>query len=69
MSAHAAHTLVESLGWTLLHFVWQGALVALVLWLLLAGLAGASSRARYLLRCAAFTLMVLSPALTFAWLW
>ena len=69
MSAHTAHTLVESLGWTLLHFLWQGALIALVLWLLLAGLAGVSARKRYLLRCAAFALMVLSPALTFAWLW
>lgn len=26
-------TLTQALGWTLLHFVWQGALIALVLFL------------------------------------
>ncbi|MBA3768408.1 MAG: hypothetical protein H0W99_15795, partial [Acidobacteria bacterium] len=42
------HVLVQSLGWTLLHFVWQGALVALAHAGVNALLADADARARYL---------------------
>lgn len=57
---------VDVLGWTLLHFVWQGALVALLLWCGLALMGGASARARYGVCCLALVFMVALPLATFA---
>jgi len=57
--AHAA-------GWTLLHFLWQGALVALILACVLALLSGRSAQPRYLAACAALVLMAVLPLITFA---
>jgi HEAT repeat protein/beta-lactamase regulating signal transducer with metallopeptidase domain len=57
-------TAVETLGWILLHFAWQGALAAAVLW---TGLLLTSSRRaslRYALGCAALLLMVAAPLAT-----
>jgi beta-lactamase regulating signal transducer with metallopeptidase domain len=65
LAAYAA-SLVPALGWTLLHFLWQGALVALVLRLLLKTCA--TARARHDLALAALVLMALAPVATFAWL-
>lgn len=56
---------VRALGWTLVHFLWQGALVAVVLELVLASLRRAGSETRYALRCAALVSMGLAPAITF----
>jgi beta-lactamase regulating signal transducer with metallopeptidase domain len=56
---------VRALGWALVHFLWQGALVAALLELALFGLRGASSELRYLVRCGALLLMAAAPALTF----
>ena len=57
---------VHALGWTLLHFLWQGALVALVLWCMLALLRGHRSQLRYAAACCALALMVVLPVVTFA---
>jgi bla regulator protein BlaR1 len=57
--AHAA-------GWTLLHFLWQGALVAIILACVLALLTGRSAQPRYLAACAALVLMAALPLITFA---
>jgi GWxTD domain-containing protein len=57
--AHAA-------GWTLLHFLWQGALVAIVLACVLALLTGRSALPRYLAACAALVLIAILPLITFA---
>jgi TonB family protein len=62
----SGHPLVHALGWTLLHFCWQGAAVALVLWCVLGLLGGRSSQARYGAACLALGLMVALPAGTFA---
>ena len=62
----SGHPLVHALGWTLLHFCWQGAAVALVLWCVLGLLGGRSSQARYGAACLALGLMVALPAATFA---
>ena len=35
MSAHDSHIFIETLAWTLIHFLWQGAMVAVVLWLVM----------------------------------
>ena len=55
----------QALGWTLLHFLWQGAALGLLAWLALALLRGASARARYGAACAALLLMIAAPVATF----
>jgi Zn-dependent protease with chaperone function len=57
------------LGWTLLHFLWQGILVA-ALYALARALAGGriSARGRYAIACASLLAMTLAPALTYWWL-
>ena len=65
MSQHELHVLVARLAWTLIHFLWQGALIALVLHLVLAGLRQRSPNLRYVVRCAALGLMALAPVVTF----
>jgi len=61
-----AHGLLRALGWTLLHFCWQGAIVAVVLWCVLKLLAPRSSQARYGAACFAMLLLVAMPSITFA---
>ena len=57
------------LGWTLLHFLWQGALVA-GLYALARALAGGriSARGRYAIACASLLAMTAAPAVTYWWL-
>jgi hypothetical protein len=62
----AAHWLVRSFGWTLLHFCWQGALLALLLWCTLQLLARRPAQERYIAACIALSLMILLPLVTFA---
>ncbi|HYL77966.1 MAG TPA: M56 family metallopeptidase [Bryobacteraceae bacterium] len=50
----------------LLHFVWQGLLIALLAWVALAILRNGSARLRYLVSCAALGIMTLAPVVT-AW--
>ena len=59
----------ERLGWTLLHFLWQGILVA-ALYALARALAGGrmSARGRYAIACAALLAMTAAPAVTYWWL-
>ena len=57
--------LVEALGWTLLHFVWQGTLIAVVAAIILACLRRRSANARYLVACIALLVMALLPTGTF----
>lgn len=58
----SALPLVHALGWTLLHFCWQGALVGIGLACALDLLPSRASRLRYSIACAAMALMVLLPA-------
>ena len=59
----------ERLGWTLLHFLWQGILVA-ALYAVARALAGdrISARGRYAIACASLLAMTASPAVTYWWL-
>jgi beta-lactamase regulating signal transducer with metallopeptidase domain len=57
--------LTNALGWTLLHFVWQGALIALLLAGALAMLRQAGSGVRYAASCAAMLLMPIGAVATF----
>ena len=59
-------SLIHTLGWTLFHFCWQGAIIALLLWCILNLLNGHPPQLRYSAACGALVLMVLFPILTFA---
>src|SRR5688500_7844628 len=56
---------VERLGWTLVHFVWQGAAVAAVLAAALYLLRRRTADARYLASCASLLLLAAMPVFTF----
>ena len=54
----------QALGWALVHFIWQGAVVAALYAVARVVLRQASSNARYAVGCAAILLMLLLPATT-----
>jgi uncharacterized protein (TIGR03435 family) len=63
----SAQPWVERLGWTLLHFLWQGVLIAVVYAAARRWTASASGPGfRYLLACAALAVMVTAPVLTWS---
>src|SRR5262249_11757808 len=57
--------LVQALGWTLLHFLWQGLLAAALLAGIELATARSAARLRYLACAATLLLMLLLPAATF----
>ncbi|WP_338770280.1 M56 family metallopeptidase [Massilia sp. METH4] len=57
---------VDALGWTLVHFLWQGALVGVLTAVALAALRGARPQLRYAVACAGLLACVLWPAVTLA---
>ncbi|MDC3981763.1 M56 family metallopeptidase [Polyangium jinanense] len=63
----ATSPFVAALGLALLHFLWQGVVIALFLAATLAGLPRSHAAARYTAACAALALMALAPPLTFAY--
>ena len=64
-----AQPLAADLGWTLLHFVWQGALIpALFAAVRGLGAGAASARARYSLACLTLATMASAPILTYGFL-
>ena len=58
---------LQSLGWTLVHFCWQTAAIALVYWLADLALSKARSQTRYLLALGAMLLMLSCALSTFAY--
>jgi len=56
--------MIERLGWTLIHFVWQAAAVALLLAAVLRGLRRSNSNVRYVVACLAMVLIVALPLVT-----
>ena len=58
----------EVIGWTLIHFVWQGSAIALVFAAALRILRRRSANARYLAACAGLAAMLTMPVGTAAWL-
>ncbi len=64
----ALGTLVATLGWTLLHFLWQGAVVGVLFGLALAMTARASAPTRYRVALAFLVLLAACPVVTFIWL-
>jgi len=65
LQSSMAHTITEALGWTLVHFLWQGTLVAIVLWCALALMARRAVETRYGAACVALLAMVALPVVTF----
>ncbi|MBU1188828.1 MAG: M56 family metallopeptidase [Gammaproteobacteria bacterium] len=65
--------LADTLAWTLIHFLWQGVLIAalllLALWLAPQDDDVARSNHRYGAAMLALALLLLAPVLTFAWQW
>ena len=60
------HAWVEPLGWTLVHFLWQGVLIAKVFAAARAlGARSLSSHERYSMACVALVVVVLAPVVTF----
>src|SRR5436190_345481 len=58
--------LTSAISRALIHFVWQGSIVGLSLWVVLFGLRKRSASARYAAGCVALGLMALAPIVT-AW--
>jgi TonB family protein len=56
--------LAQALSAALLHFIWQGTLVAFLLWITLSMLRNRTANQRYAASCAALALMAALPALT-----
>ena len=65
MSAGLVAGLVPSLGWALLHFVWQGALIGCATAVLLVALRNARPERRYAVACFALLLCVAWPVVDF----
>jgi|GEM_PF-3157514 len=58
----------QSVGWALVHFLWQGLAVGILAWLALALVPARNSNLRYAIGCAALVLMLACPIFTIAWL-
>ena len=56
--------IIQKLGWTLLHFIWQAAVLALLLAILLKVLRKSTANLRYIFACLALALIVLLPVIT-----
>jgi beta-lactamase regulating signal transducer with metallopeptidase domain len=59
---------IRAFGWTLVHFIWQAAVIAGLVAILLPGLRRASSHSRYLTLCGALVAMAISPVVTWCWI-
>ena len=60
-----SESVVTALGWTLLHFLWQGSLIAVLYGTINVLLQRSSAAARYFLGCASLAMMMVLPAITF----
>ena len=54
----------QALGWTLIHFIWQGALIAIIHAGVSVLLRRSTANARYAAACVAMLMMLLAPAVT-----
>lgn len=66
MSAELAGSFIASLGWALLHFVWQGALIGCATAVSLVALRKAGPETRYAVACGALLLCIAWPAANLA---
>ena len=64
IQAFLSQPLTQSIGWALVHFLWQGALVALLFATARAHCRRSSANVRYTVACFALLLMLLMPIVT-----
>lgn len=64
LESFAVHPLVMSIGWTLIHFIWQAAFIGLAVALVLAAMHNSAARLRYLVACIGLGAMALAPLVT-----
>ena len=62
------HPLLELIGWTLVHSLWQGSIIATGLAMALRSIKSGSAALRYNVACGALLLMVCCALATFSWL-
>jgi bla regulator protein BlaR1 len=62
----SAPALIAALGWTLVHFVWQGALIGCVVAVLLVALRNSRPETRYAVACVGLLLCLAWPAIDIA---
>ncbi|HVW02560.1 MAG TPA: hypothetical protein VHB77_19545, partial [Planctomycetaceae bacterium] len=67
VAAWASQPQLLELGAALMHFLWQGAIVALLLATALSALRRRSANLRYMIACAALVSMAACPVATFVW--
>ena len=60
---------LQNAGWALIHFVWQGAAIALVAALALRLTERRSANVRYVIGCVALAAMLAAPAVTVRLIW
>ena len=60
----ADYPLTDAIGWALVHFTWQGALIGAVTAVALMLLRGAAATVRYAVTCGALALMLAAPLVT-----
>jgi TonB family protein len=68
LDSPALQGLVATLGWTLLHFLWQGAVAGVLFGVSLAAAGNASAQTRYRLAFFFMLLLAVTPVVTFFWL-
>ncbi len=56
--------IIQKLGWTLVHFIWQAAVIAILVAILLKVLRKSTANLRYIFACLALGLIVLLPVIT-----
>src|SRR5262249_12622910 len=62
------HPVAEALGWSLWHFLWQGALIAVIVAILMAAMRRSTPQRKYLVLCGGLVLASACPLITFSWL-
>ena len=55
---------IQKLGWTLIHFLWQGTVIALLLAILLKLLHKSTPNLRYIVACSVLGIVALLPVIT-----
>lgn len=65
----SATLLIEALGWTLVHFLWEGAVLAAGLWVVLRGMRRAAAVWRYAAAALVMGVMLAAAVATLVWNW
>lgn len=68
LESFSASSVVHVIGWTLVHFLWQGALLGVAVAIALGALRRSGARARYVALCAASCTGLILPVATFLYL-